>query len=100
MKLGWIGLFSVMGAGLLVGGCKDACESATDRLAARYKECDIDVSTSGLASSPSAEVVCGSADGERLECLANCADSASCEAIRVEDELGAADFSACNADCR
>lgn len=100
MKQAWMGPFLVVGAGLLAGGCKDACASATDRLVARYEACDIDAAPSGIAPSGSADVVCGSADGERLECLANCADSASCDAIRVVDALGAADFSACNADCQ
>lgn len=96
MKNVWMVLLLVVGLGALEIGCKDACQSATERLVNRYKECEVDVATSGPGS---AEVVCDSADGEHLECLANCADSASCDAIRLVDTLGGADFSACNADC-
>lgn len=96
MKNIWMGLIFVAGMGALEAGCKDACQSATDRLVARYKECGVDIANSGPGS---AEVVCDSTDGEHLECLASCADSASCDAISVKDTLGAADFSACNADC-
>ncbi len=96
MRHVWIGLSLVLGLGLLELGCKDACQTATDRLEARFEECNFPIVTSGAA----AATVCSAADGELLQCNADCAESASCEALRGTDTQGAADYGKCNMDCK
>lgn len=81
----------------LLAGCKSACDSATDRIVARYKECGVPVTTSGTGAS--GDVACESGDATYLDCRADCIESATCEAIKVEDPQGAADLAQCNVDC-
>ena len=97
MKHVWIGLALVAGFGVLNLGCKDACQSASDRLTARFKECNFTVDSSGTTAT---NATCSAADGEYLECRADCAESATCEALHGTDTQGAADFGKCNADCK
>jgi hypothetical protein len=97
MKHMWIGLALVLGFGALNLGCKDACQTATDRLTARFKECNFTIDTTGTAG---ATATCSATDGEYLQCRADCAESASCEALRGSDTQGAADYGKCNADCK
>jgi hypothetical protein len=96
MKRSWIGPSLVIGIAFLHHGCGDACANASDRFTKRYVECDINVSE---PEEPEGETVCTDAAADRLECLANCAESASCEALHGEDPQGSVDFGECNADC-
>jgi hypothetical protein len=97
MKHLWIGLALVAGLGLLDLGCTDACQTATNRLTVRFKECNFPIAASGTGV---ADTTCSAADGELLQCNADCAESASCEALRGTDTQGAADYGKCNMDCK
>lgn len=96
MKHVWIGLALVAGLGLMDLGCKDACQSAADRINSRLKECDFVVSST--ATPASAE--CSSADAAYEDCRADCAESASCAALHATDKQAAADYNQCNLDCK
>lgn len=98
MKRSWIGLSLVTAVSLLGSGCGNPCEGATDRITKRYEEeCGL---TIAVPEEPAEEVVCADADATYLDCLADCAESATCEAITGEDSEGAVDFGKCNGDCR
>jgi hypothetical protein len=96
MKRSWIGPFLVTVIALFHHGCVDACTGASDRLTSRYKECEINVAE---PEEPEGSTVCTDAAADRFECLADCADSASCEALTGKDTQGAVDFGRCNAEC-
>lgn len=91
--LGWA-LVAALGSASI--GCKDACQSATDRLNARFKECKFP-DDSAITLSASAE--CDAATGAYFDCRADCAESASCATLHGTDPQGAKDFNQCNLDC-
>lgn len=98
MKRSWIGLFLVTAIALPVLGCGNPCESATDRITKRFvEECGLTIAIP--EEEASGEVVCAEADATYLACRADCAESATCEAITGEDSEGAVDFGKCNGDC-
>lgn len=77
-------------------GCGTACENARNRIEGRYEECEIQLSE---PTDPPTEEACSASDAEYLECIANCVDSASCEALSGEDPVGGVDFGACYGSC-
>lgn len=97
MKHVWIGLALVVGLGALEIGCKDACQSATDRINARLKECKFpDESAATLPDNST----CSAEDGAYFDCRADCAESASCATLHGTDPQGALDYNQCNLDCK
>lgn len=96
MKRSWICPLLVMASAALHNGCVDACTSASDRITKRYTECEFEIAE---PEQPDGDAICTDAAADRFECLANCAESATCEALRGTDTTGAVDFGKCNADC-
>jgi hypothetical protein len=96
MKRVWISLAFLASAGGSQLGCGDACDNANNRIIARYKDCNFDESET---SQEPADPVCTDADATYLDCRANCAESATCEALHGDDPQRASDFGACNAMC-
>ncbi len=96
----WIALLiAVPSVALPLAGCGNPCEGAKDRILRRYEECGVTVAQPQEGEEP-AETVCSDADATYLDCVADCADSASCEAIKGEDSESAVDFGKCNGDCK
>lgn len=101
MKRSWIGLSLLIVVAGLASGCGNPCEGARDRFDKRYEECGFNVAPdpeSGDDAS-SGELVCSDADAVYLDCLADCAESATCEAISGEDTEGNIDFGECTGAC-
>ncbi|MEZ4314568.1 MAG: hypothetical protein R3F14_41670 [Polyangiaceae bacterium] len=96
MQRSWIVLTLLAAIGATLVGCGTRCENARSRFEDRYSECDIPYTE---AEPPEGEEVCTDADGAYLECISNCADSATCEALKGEDPAGAVDFGKCYGDC-
>lgn len=82
-------------AGTNVGVFGDACQTATDRLIARFEECGIDVGNAEEGENPE----CTSELAQQSSCFADCVDVASCGALTGEDAEGSADFSECLSSC-
>lgn len=100
MKRSWIGLSFLTVVAGLASGCESPCEGARDRFDKRYEECGITVAQDPKGSDDaSGEVVCSDADAAYLDCFADCAESATCEAISGEDTQGAVDFGECTGKC-
>jgi len=100
MKRVWIGVTLLAFASVLGLGCGNSCDNARDRFAARYAECEIGIQQQPSGSEGSGDAQCTDTDGQYLDCLADCAESATCEALKGTDPMGGADFGTCNADCR
>ena len=99
MERSWIGLASLVVLGALQPSCGTPCESARARIESRYAECGGEVSKP--VDVPENEV-CAAADGDHQKCLADCVDSAECEAFtdeENEDMQAEADLAECYADC-
>lgn len=99
MNRSWIGLSVLTVVTGLGAGCGNPCEGARDRLDKRFEECGITVAPESSDDASSGELVCSDAHAAYLDCLADCAESASCEAIKGEDEEGTVDFGECNGAC-
>lgn len=96
MERSWIGptLLALLGA--LALGCGTPCQNARARIEARYTECGIQIAQ---PEEPPLNEVCSDADGEYQKCVADCTESASCEALEGEDAQAGADLGECYADC-
>ena len=99
MKRVCIALTLLVGAGVLELGCGNPCDNARARFTNRYDECGIPPVEPG-DSAVSEGAQCTDSDGKYLDCLADCAESAKCEALNGEDPLAGADFGDCTADCQ
>lgn len=95
MKRVWISMALLTLAAALQIGCGNACDSASDRIYNRYVECKFDLTEDDKDTN----AVCSEADAAYLDCRADCAESATCEALHAEDPQGALDFSNCNKAC-
>ena len=84
---------------LVVGGvgCGNDCDDAADRLAAKADECGLTTTDGGSETAESVE--CTEELGTAAQCLADCYEAASCEALKGEDAEGAATFAECFAGC-
>lgn len=101
MKRSWICLSLLTAVAALELGCGDPCEGARQRFEKRYDECGLTVAEDPEAEEQaSGESVCVDADAVYLDCLADCAESATCEAISGADTQGTIDFGECTGDCR
>jgi len=96
MKRVWITIALLACAGSLELGCKDACTSATERIAARYKACDLPPT----AVAATGAETCTAAAGVYLDCRADCTESATCLALHGTDPQAAADYVKCSTDCK
>lgn len=94
MERSWIGLTLLVTLGAFGLGCGTPCENARARIDARYAECQITVEDPEAQSE-----VCSATEGEYMSCVADCTDSATCEALDNSDPQGAEDFATCFADC-
>jgi len=85
--------------GLFTLGCssgKNKCEQSKDEIEAKYDECGL--TDPGSSSSGSGET-CSEEMGTQSECVAKCTNSASCEALKKEDEEGATLYLQCLGNC-
>ena len=98
MMRSWLGLSLIAVFAVLGAGCGNPCEGARDRFVKRYEECGITVAQDP-EEEPSGEKVCTDADATYLNCLADCAESATCEAISGQDTEGTTDLGKCTGDC-
>jgi hypothetical protein len=91
-----IGLTLLTLASALASGCGTPCQNARARIDARYAECGLALAK---PEEPVGEEVCSTADGEIQKCFADCADSATCEALTGEDEEARDDYVECYEFC-
>lgn len=96
MKRVCFALTLLIGLGALQLGCGNACDNHRARAMNRYLECGFTYSEDPATAS----VTCSADEAEYLDCLADCTESASCEALHDEDHEAAVDFSFCRATCK
>ena len=99
MERSWIGLASLVVLGVLQPSCGTPCENARSRIESRYVECGGEITTP--IEQPENEA-CADGDGDHQKCLADCVDSAECEAFteeKDEDLQAEADLADCYAAC-
>lgn len=95
-KSTWIGSMTLAVMVVVGAGCGTPCENARGRIEARYAECEI---TIAKPQDPPENEVCTDGDAENQKCVANCTESASCEALSGQDVVAGADFGECLGDC-
>lgn len=92
----WSVVLLLAGAGVVMAGCNDDCETAANQLEDRYDECgfglpgeiDLDV-----------DVDCNDALAADYQCLADCADNAPCGALDGTDTDAEQDYADCRDGC-
>jgi hypothetical protein len=96
MERSWIGRTALVMMSALWLGCGTPCENARTRIEGRYAECGIEIAK---PEDPPENEVCSDGDAEYQKCVANCTNSASCEALNGQDAMAGADFGECLGDC-
>lgn len=88
-------LAALVASTAVLAGCDQPCKSARERIDLRYLECDVET----LNPAPATNENCTAEEAEYQRCLADCTESASCDALKQKDPVATEDFAECIDSC-